>query len=159
MSTKKGYLCAFYIRTSGTRASPTFTECDLVNDLQVDDPNEELEADSRGSQGVREYEPGRIDLRISGDIRKNPDDAVYQAIAAAKAERSELDVMVLDGKKDVNGSSGYRMDMKVFEMNEDQSQGKVIYKTFVARPCPSSYAKQTVEVSAGAPVFTDIESS
>lgn len=156
MSIKKGYLCGIYIRTSGSYASPTFSEIDLVNDMGVDDPNEKLDADSRGAHGLREYEPGRMDLNIAGMIRKDPDDAVYILIAAAKAARTELDVMVLDGKQTTNGASGYRMDMKVFKFSEDQAAGKVLYKDFEFAPCPSDNAKQTVVVSGGVPVFTDI---
>ena len=159
MSVKKGYLCGLYLRTSGTFASPTHTELDLVGDMAIDDPNEALEADTRRAQGVREYEPGRMDVVITGRVRKDGTDPAYAALAAAKAGRTELDVMVLDGKQTVNGSEGYRLPMKVFKLSEDQAQGVVIYKEFELRPCPSDNPKQTVAVSGGVPVFTDIVAS
>lgn len=156
MSVRKGYLCALYIRTSGSFASPTFTEVTLVSDLQVTDPNDKLNADARDGVGIHEYEPGMIDLMLSGRIRVDWDNTAFAAIAAAKAARTALDVMVLDGKQTVNGSRGYRMEMKCFKLDDDQSMGNILYRDFELAPCPSDEAKQTVIVSAGAPVFTAI---
>jgi len=154
MSTK-GYQCATYVRTSGSHGTPTWTEVLLINDMAVDDPKEKLEADSRSANGMRKYEPGRTDLTVTGQIRKDASDTAYAAIASAFAGRTELDVMILDGKKDANGSIGYRLGMKVFKFSEDQAAGKVLYKDFEMAPCPSDNPWQTVLVTAGAPVFTD----
>lgn len=156
MAVRKGYLCAIYIRTSGSFASPTFTEATLVGDLSVTDPNDKLSADARAGVGIHEYEPGMIDLMISGRIRVDQDNTVFAAIVAAKAARTALDVMVLNGKQTVNGSIGYRMEMKVFKLDEDQALGNVLYRDFEFAPCPSDEAKQTVLVAAGAPGYTAI---
>lgn len=159
MAVRKGYLCGMYIRTGGSYATPTHTEATLVGDLSVTDPNDKLEATVRGSAGIKEYEPGEMDLMISGRIRVDPDNAVYAAILAAKAAKTALDVMVLNGKKTVNGSAGYRMEMKVFKLDEDQAQGNILFREFELAPCPSDEEKHTVVVSAGAPVFTAISAT
>ena len=156
MSTFRGDLCGLYMRTSGTYGSPTHEEITLVGDVNVDDSHEEMEADSRGSQGVNEFEPGRKALRITGQLRVNVSSSIFQAIIAAYQAREAVDIMALNAKKTVNGAIGYRMDMKIFSMGEDQTQGKVTYRDFTLLPCPSDNPKQTVVITGGAPVFTDI---
>lgn len=156
MATRKGYLCALYIRTGGTFGSPTFTEVALIEGLTIADPNDKLSADARDGSGIHQYEPGMIDLSLSGRIRVDWSNTAFAAIASAKAARTALDVMVLDGKQTVDDSRGYRMEMKVFTLSDDQALDAVLYRELELAPCPSDEVRQTVVVSGGAPVFTTI---
>lgn len=153
MPVKKGYLAKMY-RDTGTFGSPTWNEVDVVKDIAYTYVKESLEASTRASGKVKEYEPGRGDFTITGKIRSDEDSADFVAFETAFLADSLLDIMILDGGSTVNGSRGYRMEFKLHKLDEDQAEDGILYREFELKPCISSNAKQSVLVASGAPAFT-----
>jgi hypothetical protein len=154
MAVKKGYNRKLYRETGGTFGSPTWNLVDNVKDVTAVFPKDQLEASTRASSKLKEYEPGRGDFSITGMIRVKEDDTDFTAFETAWLADSELDLMILDGANDVTGSRGYRMKMKLFSFDEDSADDGVLFRSFELKPCISSDAKQTVVVTAGSPVYT-----
>jgi hypothetical protein len=149
-----GITSELHINT-GSYGSPTWDEADLIADASVNANWEEGDASTRRTR-VKETEPTQMNLEITGRIRVDSTDAAYQAIKEAFIEGSSMDVLILNGPIDVNGSHGYRFDGKVFNMTEDQSLGSVIFREFTIKPCISVNVPQYVMVEGGTPAFTDI---
>ena len=155
MALKKGYTAKLY-RNSATYGTPTWVEIDNVRDVNFPHAYEKLEATTRASGGVKEYEPGELELSFSFKIRSDEADTDFTSLETAYLARSLIDLMILDGDKATNGSRGYRYEAKVFSMGEDQAIGNILFRDVEVGPCISANAKATVVVASGAPVFTTI---
>lgn len=150
----RGITSKFYVN-SGTYSVPTWTLVDLVSDLS--NSADWNEGDGSTRREVQEVmEPTNMKLAITGKIRKDMNDPAYLLFRAAHATRGVLDVMVLDGAKDVDGSEGFRFDVKVFGWTEDQGLQAVNFKEFTVKPCISTHGVYSVLVSGSVPVFTQI---
>jgi hypothetical protein len=97
-----------------------------------------------------------LDLTLTGRVRVDHTDNGYNAIRDAFLAKDTLDVLVLNGKSNQNGSLGYRYDAKVFALGEDQALANVIFNDLTIKPCASVNEPKAVKVVAGVPVFTDI---
>lgn len=152
---KKAYNRAFY-RNTGTFGSPTWNLTDHVKDVAFVYAKDSLDATTRASGKLKEYEPGRGDFSITGMIMVDESDADFAAFETADLADSLLDIMILDGLSSVNGSRGYRMEMKLSSFTEETADDGVLFRSFELKPCISANAKQSVVVSTGAPVFTTL---
>ena len=156
MAAKKAYKRTMYRETGGTFGSPTFNLVDNVKDVAANPQKDQLEGTTRRSGKVKEYEPGRIDLTVTGMMEVDESNEDFTAFETAWLADSSLDIMILDGTSATNGSRGYRMEMKLFAFSEETADDGILYRSFELRPCISSNAKQSVVVSSGAPVFTTL---
>jgi hypothetical protein len=156
---KVGIIAGLYVSTA-VHATPAFVEIDLVGDASVNFAWEEGEATTRQSL-VNQSEPTKAALEVTGRVRVEvPNNAIFNTIEKAAIGRTVLDVLALNGKKDVPGSRGYRFDGKIFNWGEDQALGNVIFKDFNLKPCPSDNDPKFVEVDpAGVVVEFDLGAS
>ena len=152
---KKGYTAHIYYNT-GSYGSPTWSAIDIITDPDLPMKFDEIESTTRASGGVKEFEPGLIDLGFSCKIKSDESVTAYTALETAVLARSSVDIMVLDGGSTTNGSRGYRFDAKIFDWGQPQAIADELYNTLVLKPCPSSNEKKSVVVTSGAPVFTTL---
>jgi hypothetical protein len=133
----------------------TWILVDIVSDLTNNaDWNEGEGSTRREVQQV--FEPTNMNLTITGKMRKEIDDVAYLAFRGAHATRGVLDIMILDGLRTVNGSDGFRYDVKVFGWTEDQGLGVVNFRDFTLKPCISTHGVYSVLVAGGVPTFTQL---
>lgn len=152
---KKGYKRTIY-RNTGTFASPTWNLVDHVKDVAFVYAKDSLDATTRASSKLKEYEPGRGEFSITGMMMVDESDEDFTAFETADLADSLLDIMILDGTNATNGSRGYRMEMKLSSFTEETADDGILFRSFELKPCISSNAKQSVVVSSGAPVFTTL---
>lgn len=151
---KTGIKCKLYLNTA-TYGSPTWTEINFISDLSVNAVWDEVDGSVRGSR-VKASAKSLLGLELAGKIRASDSDANYTTIIEAMLSDGALDLMVLNGAKDANGTRGYRADFNVFGASEDQSMGVVVFNDITLKPSISTHLPHAVVVTAGAPVFSDI---
>ena len=154
MDTRLGILSKFYIN-DGTYGAPTWVEIDLISDMAVNGVWEEGDSSARRTR-VATADPTRMTLELAGKVRVDRTDAGYFSLERSFLDTNVIDVLVLNGAKDQNNSSGYRFDAKIFNWSEDQAMGNVLYKDFSIKPCASDNAVKAAHVVGGVPVFTTI---
>ncbi|MBY0513081.1 MAG: hypothetical protein K2P78_04120 [Gemmataceae bacterium] len=158
MSTKYGFRGKIYFNT-GTYNSPTWAEVASVRDVKVGAEMSEFEGSTRLAGGVEQTEPVILKLSLDGLIKSDEADVGgFVAMETAFLTRAATDVLILDGGSAVNGSRGYRVDMKVFKFGEDQALDKVLFREWSMKPGVSANAAYKAVVSSGAPVFTTLAS-
>lgn len=153
METRLGILSRLYVN-DGTYEAPDWLEIDLVGDLQVGGEWTKGESTVRRTR-IQTNEPTTLNLDTTGNVRVDSTDDGYNRLLTAWATTETVDFMVLNGAEDQNGAHGVRFDGKVFNMGEDQARANVLYRDFEMGPCASDNVPKLVNVTAGAPVFTD----
>lgn len=144
------------LRLAGNYNTPTWTELEIVRDVQVDPAWDQAEAFSRETD-VKEYAKGLLELGFTIDVKSSDTDAGYIEMMDAFASKSAvIDMLILDGSQTTNGAEGVRFDAGVFGASQDQSIGGVLYRSFEVKPSAyrTNKAKRAV-VTNSAPVFSD----
>lgn len=144
---KLGILAKMYYRSAGSHGSPTFTEIPGVSDLSLGVTWDEGEASSKDSP-VKKSVKTMLALGITGTLKKKPGNAVYEDIMDAIVSREVLDILILDGAKDEDGSRGWRFDAQIFDASEDQGKDVgAIYTSISIKPTDSDNEPMAVYVS------------
>lgn len=151
-----GILSKLYYN-QGLYGAPTWIEVDLVGDLKFTFSWNEGEGSAR-REALQVFEPTNASVMLEGKLRKQYDDTAYVFFRTQHRLRAVLDILMLDGANNVNGSDGFRFDAKLFQFDEDQAMQNVLYKDFTLKPCISSTTRRpkTVLVAGGVPVYTDL---
>ena len=155
MAAKLGIDAKLYINTAGTYGSPTWVEVTCVKDFKLSYKWNTTDAPSRANR-VGEKAKLTIDISGSGSLKASDTDAQYLAIwNALVGNTTNLDVLILNGAKDNNGSRGVRYDALVVTGDEDQGIGNAIYTDIEVVPdaFKTNPPKYCV-VTAGSPVYT-----
>lgn len=126
-------LKAKILRNTGTHGSPTWSECHLFENVQVNPSYDKADANYRGSRAKRESNT-LLGLEITGRLKVRPADANYAAFEDAFVADSAIDLLILNGAEDEAGVSGWRADFGIRSFNEDQSIGNVLYKEVTLTP-------------------------
>lgn len=152
---KPGILAAFYLN-SGNFATPTWGEITSVGNLTENAAWKQAEVETR-LYAATQYVKTTIDLGVSFNLlASDSGDANYTSLISAIATRDVVDVMVLDGSSTSNGARGWRFEGQVFQANKDQGTQAVITPDFEVRPTVTLNPPQSVLVTAGSPVFTNL---
>lgn len=150
-----GITSKFYIN-NGTYGSPTWVLCDLVSDLKVGGKWNEGESSVRRTR-IQTFEPTNLALELTGKIRKKLSDTAWALVRAAYLNGTTLDVLVLDGKRDVTSSEGFRFDACVFDMSEDQGLQAVVFNDFTIKPsAQTDNLPQRAVVVSGTLTYTEM---
>lgn len=97
------------------------------------------------------------DLSIDFTVEQDLTNAAFLLIWAAVISGSTtMDLMILNASNSTNGARGFRGDMDLYSVDDDQAIENVLVWDIHAEPAASANALQTVVVSAGAPVFTTL---
>lgn len=142
---KLGILSKLYYRSAGSYGSPTFTEISLINDLSVNATWNKGPANSRGSRIDKSVKTS-LGLTFTGTLKKKPGDATYEELMNAIVSDNVLDLLILDGAKDLDGVRGWRADCQIFEGTEDQGRDVNLYVSLSIEPTDSDNEPQAVLV-------------
>lgn len=155
MSAKTGIKSVLYYNTGESYGSPTWTAISCVSDLQLGSNWNAAEGATRASRVVLNAKTQLV-LELTGKVRASDTDTVYADLVSAALTDEVLDIMVLDGPKDANGTRGYRFDAHVFGASQDQGLGVVVFTDITIKPAIGDNAPKSVLVTTGAPVFSAI---
>jgi len=151
MATPIGILSKLYYN-SGTYGSPTWVEVTLVGDLAVNPQWDEADISTRGSR-VKSMKKTMMGIEITGRLKKVPGNTAYAKFVDGLMSDSLIDVLVLDGANDSNDVRGYRMDVQVFQGNDDQSLSAGGFLDIVLKPNQDTNPVKAVLVATGAPTY------
>lgn len=129
------------------------TEGSVMNELSVNPTWEKGPADSKESRVKRSMKT-MLGLTISGTMKKKPGDAFYEAVMDALVSDGTLNVLILDGAKDEDGSRGWRCDCQVFEGTEDQGANSTMYVSVSFEPTDSDTPPQAVYVDGSSLTYS-----
>lgn len=151
----RGLLAKAY-RNTGNFGTPTFDEVPLFDDLMINDTVNTSPSNSREST-IGSEAPALGAWSITGTVKCKKDDTDYLALQTAQKARTPIDLMFLTGASDSNNEAGYRCEWLIKTWGQDQGTGVgQMYRQVEFVPHGlSTNPKQTVLVSAGAPVFTN----
>lgn len=149
---KLGLNAKLYWRSAGSYESPTWTENTLISDLSQSAAWGEAEANARESR-IEQAVKAMLGLEWTGKLKKKPLDATYEAFMNAFLSDEVLDLLILDGDKDVEGNRGWRIDAQIFDASEDQSMTNALYEDIRIKPIIITHAALAVKVAAG-PLLT-----
>lgn len=148
MATPLGITSKLYYN-SATYGSPTWVEVTLIADLAVNPQWERHNVSSRGSRVISNKKT-MLGLEITGTLKKKPGDTTYGKFVDALMSDDVLDVLVLDGARDVNNVRGWRFDAQVTQGNDDQSLTGGGYLDIVLSPLDDTNPTKAVLVTGGA---------
>lgn len=164
MGCSLGILSKLYVNqvisAGGTFAAPVWALADLVSDLNVNSGWNQGESSVRRGR-LQTFEPTNMALELTGSIRKDINDDAFFEIWRAHLNGTLVDVLVLDGLKEVDDSEGYRFTGRVFDWGEDQGLQTVLFKTFTIRPScfDADEPAQHAIVTGGTLTFTALGGS
>jgi hypothetical protein len=156
-----GFNCKLYVNTATETpyASPTWTEVTTLGDCAVADGREKVNSHTRATGPVATYEPGVLDVSITGKIRVDYGNTAYELLRTNYLAGTPIDILCLDGTVTTNGATGYRFHASVFTWGQDQALTGLLYRDFELAPtAPTVEAEvpKSVKVTSGAPVYTAI---
>jgi hypothetical protein len=150
---KLGVKSTFNLNT-GSYASPVFSACTFVSDLNLKTTWDKAEAATRVSR-VKTQAKTMMGLSHTGKLRaSDTGDTNYQTINAALIGDTVLNVMILNGGSAENGSWGFMYDCQLSQADEDLGLGVAVFDDIEIIPYPSGNPPQYALVTSGAPVFT-----
>ena len=121
-------------RNTGTYASPTWVEIDLVRDAEPTFPWDMGDASARTTR-AKLYAKTQADLGVKLTVRADDANAGYGALwDAAMSGTALLDMLVLNGPLTKEGAKGVRANWNVSEDSESQGAGDVVYSAFTLKP-------------------------
>lgn len=151
---KTGITSKAFVRTTGSYGTPTFTEVSIINDLTQNATAQEAEANDRSSP-VNKSVITSIDLNWTGTMKKDLS-ATWTLIYEAMLEGATLDMLFLDGGSTTNNTTGYRADVQVFDVTEDQGRNTRLYNSVKFMPTESDNPVKAVLVTAGALTYATV---
>jgi len=129
-------------------AGTTYTEVDAVNDWSEDVSWNTADANARDS-AVDAKVKTTMALMWSGSVKRNGSDGalkVREALLTTKA----YTVLILDGPKEADGSTGYLLDVLVTKGTNKQGRNDTGYDDVELHPTPTDNKPKAAKVTGGA---------
>lgn len=144
-------------RNTSTYGTPTWTEIDLVRDVQVNPSWGRSDSSTRASKVTSEVKT-LLTLAFTLSVKVSLTDAGYIALMDSFVDSDNtIDLMILNGTNTTNGVEGWRFDAGVFSGSEDQSIGNTLYRDFEVGPSGhGTNPAKRVTVASGAAVFATV---
>lgn len=144
------------LRNTGTYGSPTWTEIELVRDVNPAMPWDMGDASSRATR-AKLYNKTQIDIPYSIVVRADDADTGYVALFdASVSPTTVIDMMILDGPISTEGAMGIRCHFLVNFASQTGGAADNCYTTFDLKPGYSSAGvPKSVKMGASSvPSFT-----
>lgn len=119
---------------SGTYATPTWDEVDLVKDVQLNMEKGEADVTVRKSGGWTETADGLISATIDFGMLYDTSDAQFNSIRSAFTGKTSIEVLVLDGAQDTTGNQGLRATCMVQSFNRSETLGEALMVEVSLKP-------------------------
>ena len=125
-SLKFGHECKIYNNT-GTHASPTWQELNIVKDVTLNMSQNESEITSRGGKGYVQTAGTLIDASIEFGITWDPSDAAdFSELQNAFLNRKPVEILILDGDRTVAGNEGLQAFFVVTNFTRNEAIAEVV---------------------------------
>jgi len=147
MSAKIGLDCKLFQNT-GSYGAPTWTEVDLVHDLNVTIEYTEGEATTRGNGGWAAFMACLKQATVEFDMPWDTEDARWDSLRDAAMKRTALEFFVADGPAATVGTQGIRASFQLFRFNRDEPIEGAAVAQVSMRPTYSANAPAFLEISA-----------
>lgn len=134
--------CKIY-RNTGTHASPTWNEIEIVSDASRESSYDEADVTVRGSGKKRRYEPTLEAESITFTILEVEDDADFLALLDAKENRTAIEILWVSGDRTVAGHPFVQDHYKIFGWTEGEPLNGATTINVTIKPCWSSVAPTT----------------
>lgn len=119
---------------SGSYGSPTWVEVSLAKDVTLNLEKSDIDVTTRGSGGFTEYANGLIDASIEFSCLYNTADAAFQAVRDAFINKTNIEMLVLDGSTGTSGSQGLRAIMLVGSFTRNETLGEALMVDVSMKP-------------------------
>jgi hypothetical protein len=139
---------------AGTYGTPSWTEVTQISDLTENIKSQKAECNDRSSP-VNKSVITSQDVSWSGKI-KNDESTAFNYFYEAIFEKTTTDVLVLNGGSTTNGVRGFRADVQIHDMSNDQGRNASIYHDLMFEPTDSSNPVKAVLVTGGALTYATI---
>lgn len=150
-----GIKCKCY-RNTGAYGTPVWDEVNNISDFQIDPKWAFGNANIRATR-VSMVAPTTLSVAVTGKMLKETGNADFTAFNTAFHTAAPLDLLILDGPKDADGSDGVRGYFYLEGWTESQGVGDIVYKDFglsPALPTDGNYLKFAT-VATGALSYSD----
>lgn len=137
-----GKACKFY-RNTGSYGSPTWTEVDVVKDVELDIQADEIDVSTRGGGGFKEYDAGLIDATIKVTALYDPADTHIDALRTAFFAGTVVEVFIADGASATAGTEGLRAHCKIMSWPRNEQLAEAVMIEFTMKPTPNANAAPT----------------
>lgn len=134
-----GLDCKIYLNTGASYAAPTWTECKFVQDATMNLSWEEADTSTRGSS-FRSAKASIGVLEVTGTALRDKADTAFTAFDAAARGKTVIDILVLDGPYNLDGSEGYRFDGQIFNWSRNEALADAVAHDFTIKPVQSANA-------------------
>ncbi|MGC4004698.1 MAG: hypothetical protein QM811_16890 [Pirellulales bacterium] len=122
------------VRNTSIYATPSWSPISIVRDLTLDMESGEANADARANQEWGAVLATRKNASVTFDILNKKGDTHLAAIKNAYLNKTLLDMAVLDGPHDVEGSEGLRADWAILKFSRNEQQGEVVSYSVTMKP-------------------------
>jgi hypothetical protein len=113
-------------RNTGTYASPTWAEIELVKDLTLNMSKGDVDVTTRASGGFVERLDGLIDATIDFNILWDTADDDFTALRTAFTGKTAIEILCLDGGSATVGAQGLRASMMVASFTRNETLGEAL---------------------------------
>lgn len=142
-----GANCVFCLN-SGTIETPVWTEMNNVRDLEPSVSFSGVDITARFGGGFKVHEPALADLSFSTEHLYDPADIQLDVLRTSALARILVDVAIMDGPIDEDGSQGYRVQVKAHSHKRSEKVDGILSESFDWKPCYSVQAPQYYIVGA-----------
>jgi hypothetical protein len=122
---------------SATWGTPTWVAVNNVGDVTLPMEAGEAEIKRRGS-AFTEYLVALLDVGIEFSMPYDGTDTAWLKIAQTFFDRGTIDLLVMDGAVDVNGSQGLRMTAIITGFPKDEPLEEGMAFSVTAKPAPNA---------------------
>lgn len=134
-----GVDCKMY-RNNSEWATPDFQEVTNARDVTLTLEAGEADVTTRGNGGWEAVVAALKKGAVEFEMIWNKQDENFQAFRDAWLNRTPIEVMVLDGSKDVAGSEGLRAMMAVIKFTRNEELAEAVKASVTIKPTYSSHA-------------------
>jgi hypothetical protein len=108
-------------RNTGTYGAPTWVEIAEVSDLMLDQTKGEADVSTRATGGdvakVGTLKERSLDFTL---VLKDDDTDTRDALEDSYEDGTSIDLLILNGPHTTPGNRGWRIEMEVFKLSNDQ---------------------------------------
>jgi len=145
MTHRRGYEAKMY-RNTGTYDTPVWEEVTNIRDLTLGNEKGETDVTTRQNSGYEAVVGTLKRANVEFSMVWNTGDDDFTAIKDSYFNGTGIDVMVLDGSKDVSGTQGLRATMEVMTFNRNENLTDALTVDVTMKPTYSDHAPEWVTI-------------
>jgi hypothetical protein len=128
-----GANCKAYQNT-GSFGSPVWGECTQIVNVKTPIKNETPEGSRRASGGYRQYMVTMTDFSLTFNMVWNTGETVFAAILAATYNKTEIDMIFLDGANTSGAHQGPRISAAFADFDRTEDLAGIAMADVTAKP-------------------------